>query len=472
VRVINLVAENVKKLVAIDITPEGHVVEITGQNGAGKTSVLDAIWWALAGERPIQSHPIRDGEERAKIKLDLGELIVTRRFRSKKGGGFTTDVTVEHGDGSTLKSPQKILDALVGTLTFDPLDFKRMSAKEQYEELKRLTGLDFAALELANKADFDARTGTNRLVREYKALLASMPEIEAPAADVDEDAIVAQLRDAGAHNADIERRAANRKTAEDRIEAIQNEIRKLTDEMHGLQTRLMQAPALPALIDPQALVLKLEEAKAGNRARVKVKERAEMVAKIAQVEQQSDNLTLAIDEREKEKRRLISEVEMPVEGLGFGDGFVTLAEQPFDQASDAEQLRASVAIAAAMNPKLRVIRVRDGSLLDDTSMAMLADFAAEKDFQVWVEVVDSDRPGAIVIEEGRVAGVVPGDDETGGPSKTEHPQSTAQPAESAKPSSASATAARAALPENGASTLLMPAQPSNAGEEEDDELEF
>ena len=94
---------------------------------------------------------------------------------------------------------------------------------------------------------------------------------------------------------------------------------------------------------------------------------------------------------------------MPVPGVAFDDGAVLLDGLPFDQASDAQQLRASIAIASAMNPKLRVIRVRDGSLLDKDSMALLAEFAETNDMQVWIETVQSGRPGAIVIEDGMVA---------------------------------------------------------------------
>ena len=56
----------------------------------------------------------------------------------------------------------------------------------------------------------------------------------------------------------------------------------------------------------------------------------------------------------------------------------------------------------AMDPKLRVIRVRDGSLLDKDSMALLAEFADANDMQVWIETVQSGRPGAIVVEDGMV----------------------------------------------------------------------
>jgi hypothetical protein len=81
---------------------------------------------------------------------------------------------------------------------------------------------------------------------------------------------------------------------------------------------------------------------------------------------------------------------------------VLLNELPFEQASDAERLSASVRIAAALAPKLRVIRIRDGSLLDDSSMALLRQFAQDHDFQMWIERVDSTGAVGFVIEDGHV----------------------------------------------------------------------
>ena len=45
-KIVRLTAENIKRLVAVEITPDGNVVQITGKNGAGKTSE------AKDGERP------------------------------------------------------------------------------------------------------------------------------------------------------------------------------------------------------------------------------------------------------------------------------------------------------------------------------------------------------------------------------------------------------------------------------------
>ncbi len=56
-KIVQLQAENVKRLKAVEISPEGHIVEITGRNGQGKSSVLDAIWWALAAPEPRPTAP-------------------------------------------------------------------------------------------------------------------------------------------------------------------------------------------------------------------------------------------------------------------------------------------------------------------------------------------------------------------------------------------------------------------------------
>ena len=99
------------------------------------------------------------------------------------------------------------------------------------------------------------------------------------------------------------------------------------------------------------------------------------------------------------------EAKLPVPGLELTEEEILLNGQPFNQGSDAEQLRVSIAVAGALNPRLRVIRVRDGSLLDAKSMAALSEYAEEHDLQVWVETVASNRQTAVVIEDGRVRSI-------------------------------------------------------------------
>ena len=124
-KIISLEAENIKRLVAVEIHPDTNLVEITGKNGQGKTSVLDAIWWALGSQKVVQQKPVRDGQDNGFVRLDLGEYVVTRKFKAKDGGEYTTSITVENKEGARYQSPQEVLNGFVGQLTFDPLAFAR-----------------------------------------------------------------------------------------------------------------------------------------------------------------------------------------------------------------------------------------------------------------------------------------------------------------------------------------------------------
>jgi hypothetical protein len=123
------------------------------------------------------------------------------------------------------------------------------------------------------------------------------------------------------------------------------------------------------------------------------------------LERQAQGITELMDERTKFKMDAISKAQMPVEGLGFGEGLVTYRAIPFEQCSSAEQLRVSLSIAMAANPKLRVIRIQDGSLLDEDSLAAIATMAKAGDYQVWIERVDTSGKIGIVIEDGSIISV-------------------------------------------------------------------
>src|SRR6185436_2642524 len=130
-KIIKLTSENVKRLTAVEITPKGNVVVIGGRNGAGKSSVLDSIEYALGGD-PSAKMPVRRGEKNAKVVVDLGDIVVKRSFTSAGG----THLIVTNADGEKQTSPQAILDKLVGRLTFDPLEFSRQKPAQQAETLR------------------------------------------------------------------------------------------------------------------------------------------------------------------------------------------------------------------------------------------------------------------------------------------------------------------------------------------------
>ena len=408
-KIIALQAENIKRIVAVQINPQGNIVEITGKNGNGKTSILDSIWWALGGSKDIQKNPIRNGADTGSVRLDLDEIIVTRTFKRDEANGYTTRLTVENKEGVKFSSPQAMLDKLLGDLCFDPLAFARASADEQFNKLRQFVpDVDFKAIDQANKADYDARTDLNRRAKEQRA---SASAIVTTAKETDkrisEDALIQEMQAATTFNNNIDIRNNNRLNMVRDIKTKRDEAARLTKEAEELQKKLDSAGALPAKKDVGDLNTAITTARETNK-QVMLLENKKFHEKTAlELEQKSAQMTNNIEVRNADKQAKIAAAKLPVEGISFGDGVVMLGGVPFEQASDAEQLRASIGIAMALNSKLRIVRVRDGSLLDEDSMKILAEMADKNDCQVWVERVDGSGKVGFVIENGYLKQDVP-----------------------------------------------------------------
>lgn len=414
-RVLSLQAENFKRIRVVSIVPKGRVVEVSGDNEAGKTSCLDAIWTALAGKDTAPRKPIHTGADTAEIKLVLGDdepqFIVRRRFQLKEGVPYATDLIVESGEGARFPSPQGMLNALLGQYTFDPLEFTKLKDAEQVAALRPfVTGVDFASIEGLNKRDFENRTDLNRKAKDLRAQAGALPVRPADmAGPMDLDGLQAQMAQASETNTRIEAQRVNRQAARERIEAIRAQIATLQNEQTGLEERLAGAPALEETIDVQGLSTKLTQAREHNATLARFEQRESLDTQIAAVEKEASALTDALAKRKADAAAAVAKAKMPVPGLGFaededGKPYVTLNGEPFSQSSTAQKIKTSVAIAAAMNPKLRVARIADGSLLDKNSWAQLNTLAEEHDLQVWVETIEPKSATAIVIEDGGVAG--------------------------------------------------------------------
>lgn len=424
--IVRLNAENIKRLSAVEITPNGNLVEITGKNGQGKTSVLDAIYWALAGTKPIQGKPVREGADNGSVTLDLGEYVVTRKFRVRDDGEYTTLLTVANKDGAKYSDPQKLLNALVGDLTFDPLDFSRMKPLDQVVALRTLVpDYDFAEADRLNKRDFDARTDVNRDIRDLQARVEA---ITVPGGTPDERVDLAALMEelqkhldandaARRHGEKVKSHIAAIDFLEEEIRRGRSDITRLQAEIADIEKNIAARElsieeqrdlidglgSAPAEIDTADVRRRIAESETINRNVELKKQRRTLNTELRAKTEESANLTGAIAARKAAANKAVREADLPVDGLELTEGGVLLNGVPFDQASDAEQLRVSIAVAGAMNPRLRVIRVRDGSLLDDDSMAALASYAEANGLQVWVETVQSGREAAIIIEDGHVA---------------------------------------------------------------------
>jgi len=256
VKILKLTAENVKKLKVVEITPKGDLVQVTGKNGQGKSSVLDSIWWALAGKGSIQKEPVRRGADKGRIELDLGDYIVERRF-TKEGG---STINVRSREGATYPSPQAMLDALIGDLSFDPLAFSRMDSKRQFEELRKIAQLeiDIEKLDGLNRTDFTARTEVNRQEKAARGRAAAIVVPDLNVEPSDESQLLSELEEAGKHNTLAESRKAALKTLErdagdnrSRCADAMAQVARLRDEADTLEQRARSFSANADELDAQ-----------------------------------------------------------------------------------------------------------------------------------------------------------------------------------------------------------------------------
>lgn len=449
-KIVKLIAENVKRLHAIEITPEGSLITVGGKNGAGKSSVLDSIAYAMGGEKLVPSEPIRAGESEAKIIVDLGDLIVTRQFKRKRvpikevilapdgkpeivmdWGAVTSTLTVTNKDGARYPSPQAVLDKLLGRLTFDPLAFARDEPKRQDETLRKLVNLDVASIEARRKDAFERRAILKKSHAIKEAQLQAMPFVkEAPATEIPMDIISQEMLKAEklrktAEDADraVEQEASryakleiDRQTRHTCIEELNKQIAAIQAELIDLEGRylasttelasrkLIAEVAYAAVPNTEDIRIKIKSTEVINAA-VRANQRRAAVQ--SEVEDLTRDIALqheSILKAEQDKKDALTAAKFPIEGLGISDDGVTFNGLPFAQAGSAEQVRISVAIGIALNPQLKVLLIRNGNMLDSVSLAMVAEQAKAADMQVWMEYVSESKDGvAVMLVDGEVA---------------------------------------------------------------------
>lgn len=388
-KIIELRSENIKKVKAIEIIPKENLVIISGKNGQGKTSVLDSIWFALEGKASLKDTPlpIRKGEKKAEVTLTLDDFIVTRNWTDND----KSYLKVTNKEGLTYNSPQELLNSFIGQLTFDPLEFAKMKEIEQKNLLLKVTDIDI------NVWDSEiVELRENRRIKGQEVKLLSGEREDITIEDLPEELISVtdinnELQEAMLINTKIDEAIRNKENS-------LKEIERLKILVNDCENYLQKNKKIP--ID--SLKEKLNDSQAINE-QIRAKERnkiADQKRNYAQIVY--DEFTQRIEKIIKEKEFALSSAKMPISGLGISETGITYNDIPFGQLSSSEQLKVSLAIAMSLNPKLKIIRITDGSLLDEDNMSIIRGMADEKDYQVWIEKVDGTGTIGFYIEDGKV----------------------------------------------------------------------
>ena len=397
-KIVNLKAHNFLRLKAVDITPgDNPVIEITGKNGAGKSSVLKAIWSVFANREVSKGipSPVRSGEESGSVSVDLGDMTITRSWT-----GTDTYLRIENKNGAVYRSPQALLDKLKTSLSFDPLAFTRMDKKEQRATLLKVLGVDLDSMDREREGYFNARTEANREVKNltaqmqpYQMLPVNLPRDQISAGD-----LINRIREAEQNN--------------QKIAQVDQEITKKEQDIIDFERKLQQIKAdLEVAINTrdgmkEISVSDMEKQLSNIEELNKQIQRKQaldgIVTRLNAVSKKSDELTEKIEFIDRMKKESLKSADLPMPDISISPDGILYRDIPLSQCSAAEQVRVSVAMGAALNPGLRVLLIQDGSLLDSSSRKIIEDLAREKDMQVWIETVDETGSSGILIEDGEI----------------------------------------------------------------------
>ena len=438
-QIVRLDVSNFMRVEAVEILVDSGVMVIGGENAQGKSSVLLAIEAALGGTRGICEQPIKLGKSKAHVIAELNDIVVTRQWSAK--GGTTLTVTTK--EGSPLRAPQEVLDSLLGSLSFDPLYFSRLASSGKADErakaaemLRKLVGLDFTALDAERKSRFEKRRVVNAQAETMPTKLLAYPaDPTAPKEEADVTALQAQLSAAFKENEARVKKAAETDTFEREISQLKSmgdgtmeeiekwhttrdtdlarlkerydqDVLRITSAHDANVARLTkEAETYTSSADAKekersTKALELAESKPAeteslqkqilnsqtDNTKVRVqKRRGELLAEQRELTEKADGLTDEIEAIDAKKAKMLAESKFPVPEISFSDAEVLLEQLPFSQGSSAQRLRASVAIGMALNPKLRVMLIREGGNdLDESNLKLVGEIAKANKFQVWI----------------------------------------------------------------------------------------
>jgi DNA repair exonuclease SbcCD ATPase subunit len=441
--VLGLRSQDVRGIKVINLKPRATgVVKVRGRNGQGKSSTLDSIELVLNGKDRNANSPVRHGADSASIVAELGNLIVKRVL---KEDGTTKAFSVEsmvNGATMAVKKPQDFLNSLIGSgIGFDPLEYASLNPAEQVDMLLGLVQLPRDPREIdKQRADlYGQRTLVNRELKSAEALLDATEQ--APEGTPDEEVSVAEMlrefADAQvilAAHAKIRKAAADAQqevgrvqeeckrdleTAEAAVRRLQAELKAAEEDLDGMQDIVAQmvrsakdgaaqaAEKANTLVDPDLAEIqtRMQDAETVNKA-VHIKQRrAEKAAEVGRIGSRSEKLTTDIEALDKERTDLLTAATFPLPDLSIedvgGQSCVVYRGIPLADCSSSEKLRISLSIALGLNPKVRVVLIREGSLLDEEARTALELWATENEVQVWLELVGNGIEGeGFLIEDG------------------------------------------------------------------------
>ena len=389
--------ENVKRVKAVSLTPAAKgLTVIGGKNGAGKTTVLDAIVWALGGEKYRPSEAQRDGSMTPPhIRITLSNGLIVER----KGKNAALTVT----DPSGKKAGQQLLNEFISQLALDLPKFLQANAKEKADTLLQILGIgpQLRALDDEIARIYNQRTTVGQIRDQKAAHAAELPEYaDAPGEEISVTELSHQLTEALKNN-------ASNIAWRDKLAADQRRAEELQAELTALMASIKQTQArIDAAVDVDVTAIQddIERAEAIN-AQV----RANLTKEHAQAEADAEaerykQLTRTIEDKRADRMRLLKGADLPLPGLTVEDGELKYNGHSWDCLSGSEQLRVATAIVRRLNPACGFVLLDKLEQMDEETLIGFGSWLEHEGLQAIATRVSTGAECTIIIEDGTVKG--------------------------------------------------------------------
>ena len=383
IRLIGFSVENFGCIRLFELTPTDPLMQITGANGVGKTTLLDAFQYGLRGDKSLPEAPVRKNSEKATVIIKTDRYTIRRTVTA----AGTTSLLLTDADGQKVAKPQETLSALWGDMAEDPIAIMELAPKELGRQIAEAAGLTQVLMDLDGKrqAAYEQRTQANRDVTQQRALFdAAANPGEGPMQEEAAQAIINEIAAAEEEGREVQRRKDVLRRATAKRDEFATKVEALRLELAAAESKLAEANAWLAenaatiqaetAPDTTSMRDRLGSIESRNALARQRRHRQEVRARLDAAHEAAKKLDRDIEDVDEEKRLALAQADLPIPGMAFEpDGSVTVDGLPMSKLETSQRIAYGVKIVLARRPRFPIVLIRRGESLDAHSTEVLRD---------------------------------------------------------------------------------------------------
>lgn len=409
IKINTLELENVKRIKAVKLEPtENGLTVIGGKNNNGKTSVLDAIAWALGGNKFKPSKATREGSMvPASLKVTLSNGLIVER----KGKASTLKVT----DPTGKKGSQKLLDEFIEELAINLPKFMNSDEKKKTDILLNVIGVgdELAKIENEYKELYSDRRALGR-IRDEKSKFAKAMKFypDAPSEPVSASELIRQQQEILARNGENAKKRERVAEFEYNMKLISDKINELTEKLASLQNEYdanlsdleIARTEAKDLVDESTaeLEMNIKNIEQINEKVRKNAEKQKALEEASELDDQYKEMTKKLGSLNEDKLKLLDNANLPLEGLSVEDGKITYKNQEWDNMSGSQQLKVATSIVRKLNPKCGFVLLDKLEQMDVDTLKEFGKWLEDEGLQAIATRVSTGDECSVIIEDGYV----------------------------------------------------------------------